>query len=143
TNLRDPKSGQTYFQAMSQLATLLDLSSVQVANLPKIPFFENLWATAAGGGFTATQAVAKDYLERSNPGDFTNVLNDMDNVQACSQTGSTFSAAGKITKLGCGALGANSMWSPEFSSLSPWRSFGSGSYHAMAWSLRTSRGRGQ
>ena len=95
TNLRDPKSGQTYFQAMSQLATQLDMSGVSVANLPKIPFFENLWATAAGGGFTATQAVAKDYLERSNPGDFTNVLNDMDNVQACSPTGSTFSAAGK------------------------------------------------
>ena len=61
TNLRDPKSGQTYFQAMSQLATLLDFSGVTVANLPKIPFFENLWSTAAGGGFTATQAVAQDY----------------------------------------------------------------------------------
>ena len=28
TNLRDPKSGQTYFQAMSQLATQLDFSGV-------------------------------------------------------------------------------------------------------------------
>ncbi|HYU47487.1 MAG TPA: hypothetical protein VEK84_15085, partial [Terriglobales bacterium] len=71
TDLKDPKSGQTYFQAMTQLATLLDLSGVTVANLPKIPFFENLWGTAAGNGWTATQAVAKDYLERSNPGDFT------------------------------------------------------------------------
>ncbi len=136
TNLRDPKSGQTYFQAMSQLATQLDFSGVSVANLQKIPFFENLWATAAGGGFTATQAVAKDYLERSNPGDFTNVLNDMDNIQACSTTGSTFSAAGKITKLGCGILGPNAMWSPQFSALSAWSSLGSGAYHSMQWTVR-------
>jgi hypothetical protein len=136
TNLRDPKSGQTYFQAMSQLATQLDFSGVSVANLQKIPFFENLWATAAGGGFTATQAVAKDYLERSNPGDFTNVLNDMDNIQACSTTGSTFSAAGKITKLGCGVLGPNAMWSPQFSALSAWSSLGSGAYHSMQWTVR-------
>ena len=136
TNLRDPKSGQTYFQAMSQLATQLDFSGVSVANLQKIPFFENLWATAAGGGFTATQAVAKDYLERSNPGDFTNVLNDMDNIQACGTTGSTFSAAGKITKLGCGILGPNAMWSPQFSALSAWSSLGSGAYHSMQWTVR-------
>ena len=136
TNLRDPKSGQTYFQAMSQLATQLDFSGVSVANLQKIPFFENLWSTAAGGGFTATQAVAKDYLERSNPGDFTNVLNDMDNIQACGTTGSTFSAAGKITKLGCGVLGPNAMWSPQFSALSAWSSLGSGAYHSMQWTVR-------
>jgi hypothetical protein len=136
TNLRDPKSGQTYYEAMSQLATLLDLQSVSVANLPKIPFFENLWATAAGNGFTATQAVAKDYKERSNPGDFTNTLNNMDNGAACGASGSTFNSAGTITKLGCGVLGPFSMFSPQFSALSAWSSLGSGSYHAMQWSIR-------
>jgi hypothetical protein len=136
TNLRDPKSGQTYFDAMTQLATMLDLNGVTVANLPKIPFFENLWSTAAGGGFTATQAIAKDYLERSNPGDFTNTLNDMDNGQACSTTGSTFSSTGKITKLACGVLGPYAMWSPQFSALSAWSSLGSGNYHAMQWTVR-------
>jgi hypothetical protein len=137
TNLRDPKSGQGYFEAMSQLATLLDFQGVTVANLPKIPFFENMWATAAGNGFTATQAVAKDYQERSNPGDFTNVLNDMDSGQACSATGSTFNAStGKITRLGCGVLGAYSMWSPQFSALSAWSSLGSGNFHAMQWTIR-------
>jgi hypothetical protein len=136
TNLRDPKSGQTYFDAMSQLATLTDFQSVSVANLPKIPFFENFWSTAAGNGFTATQAVAKDYLERSNPGDFTNVLNDMDNGQACSPSGSTFNAStGRITRLGCGVLGAYSMWSPQFSALSAWSSLGSGNFHAMQWTV--------
>src|SRR5207249_12264262 len=64
TNLRDPKSGQTYFQAMTQLATLLDLQGVSIANLPKIPFFENLWSKAAGNGLTATQVWANDYKNK-------------------------------------------------------------------------------
>jgi hypothetical protein len=141
TNLRDPKSGQTYFQAMSQLATLLDFPRAakssagvgDVSNVPKIPFFENLWSTAAGNGFTATQAVAKDYVERSNIGDFTNTLNNMD--QTCSTTGSKFNAAGKITQLGCSVLGPDAMWSPQFSALSAWSSLGSGAYHSMQWTL--------
>ena len=48
TNLKDPKSGQIYYQAMTQLATLMDLQGVSIANLPKIPFFENFWGKAAG-----------------------------------------------------------------------------------------------
>ncbi|MCX6627155.1 MAG: hypothetical protein NTW28_05955, partial [Candidatus Solibacter sp.] len=89
-----------------------------------------------GNGFTATQAVAKDYVERSNIGDFTNTLNNMDNIQACSQTGSKFSAAGKITQISCGVLGPNAMWSPQFSALSAWSSLGSGAYHSMQWTVR-------
>jgi hypothetical protein len=137
TNLTDPKSGQTYFQAMSQLATLVDLQHVavkqsngiaDVSRMPAIPFFEDMYATAAGSGFTATQAITKDYLERSNPGDFTNVLSDMDSG-GCGPA-STYSAAGKITKLGCGVLGAYGQWSQQYSALNAWSSLGSGSYHA-------------
>jgi Carboxypeptidase regulatory-like domain len=136
TNLKDPKSGQTYYQAMTQLATLLDLQGVSLANLPKIPFFEDMWATAAGNGNTATQAVAQDYLYRSNPGDFTNTLNDMDNGQACGKN-STFSAStGHITQLACGVLGPNSMWSPQYSALNTWSSLGSGAYHGMQWTVQ-------
>jgi outer membrane receptor for ferrienterochelin and colicin len=141
TNLKDPKSGQTYFQAMTQLATLMDLQGVQIANLPKIPFFEDMWATAAGNGNTATQAVAQDYLYRSNPGDFTNVLNDMD--EACSPTGSKFNAStGHITSLGCGVLGPFSMWSPQYSALNTWSSLGSGAYHGMQWTVQKQMSKG-
>ena len=144
-NIKDPKSGQTYFQAMTQLATFTDLQGgaklgsngiADVSKVPAIPFFENLWATAAGNGFTASQAVAKEYLERSNPGDFTNVQADMDNGSNCGKTGSTFNAAGKLTKLGCGVLGPYSMFSPQFAALSAWSSLGSGAYHAMQWTVR-------
>jgi hypothetical protein len=137
TDLRDPKSGQTYFQAMTQLATLLDLSGVTIANLPRIPFFENMWATAAGNGYSATQAIAKDYKERSNPGDFTNVLSDMDNGANCSVNGSAYSASsGNITRLGCGILGPFSQWSSQFSALNAWSSLGSGAYHGMQLTVR-------
>jgi hypothetical protein len=136
TNLRDPKSGQTYYQAMSQLATLVDSQGVSVANLPKIPFFENLWSTAAGNGYTPTQVIALDYLNRSNPGDFTNTLSDMDNGQACGAKGSVFSSTGALKQTGCGVLGAYSMWSPQFSALAAQSSIGSGSYHAAQITLR-------
>ena len=93
TNLRDPKSGQTYFQAMTQLATLMDLQGVSIANLPKIPFFENFWAKAAGNGLTPTQVVAQNYLYNDNQGDFTSMLSDIDNGQSCNADGSPRSAA--------------------------------------------------
>ena len=142
TNLVDPKSGQTYFQAMTQLATLIDLQGVSVKNLPKIPFFEDLWATAAGNGYSATQVIGLDYTTRSNPGDFTNTLNDMDNGQACGAHGSVFSASGALTQTGCGVLGPNAMFSPQFSALNAWSSLGSGSYHAMQWTVRKRLGAG-
>ena len=141
-NLRDPKSGQTYYQAMTQLATFTDLQGgatvpstgvADVSRVPGIPFFENLWAPAAGNGFSPTQVIAKEYLERSIAGDFTNVLSDMD--KNCGPT-STFNAAGKLTRVGCSILGSYSMWSPQYSALSAWSSLGSGAYHAMQWTVR-------
>ena len=89
TNLTDPKSGQTTPQAMTQLATLIDLQGVSIANLPKIPFFKNMWATAAGHGYSATQVIGLETIHVSNPGDFSNVQSrDMDNGQDCSTSGS-------------------------------------------------------
>lgn len=134
TNLTDPKSGQTYFQAMSQLATLMDFQGVSIANLPKIPFFENLWSSAAGHGLTATQVIAQDYLYNSNPGDFTNVENDMD--QVCSPSGSSFTSSGIVSQVGCSVLGKDAMWSPQFSALSAWSSIGKGSYNALQVTIR-------
>ncbi len=136
TNLKDPKSGQTYFQAMTQLATLIDLEGVSVANLPKIPFFENMWAGAAGHGFTATQVMAKDYLENSNQGDFTNVLNDADNASNCNPGGTLFASDNTIDAVGCGIYGPWMVFNPQFSALSAYSSIGIGDYHSMQWTLR-------
>ena len=144
TNLVDPKSGQTYFQAMTQLATLIDLQGVTIANLPKIPFFENMWATAAGNGLTATQVWGLDYhgdptkgiKNNSNPGDFTNTLNNADNAGNCSKTGTKFNSIGRVTQMACGVQGPFMVFNPQFSALSAYSSIGKGDYHAMQWTIR-------
>ena len=136
TNLKDPKSGQTYFEAMTQLATLLDFQGVSIANLPKIPFFEDMWATAAGNGLTATQVWANDYKNNSNQGDFTNTLNNADNAGNCSTTGTVFKANGNVSKMACGVQGPFMIFNPQFSALSAFSSIGKGDYHAMQWTIR-------
>ena len=136
TNLKDPVSGQTYFQAMTQLATLMDLQGVPIANLPKIPFFEHFWAKAGGNGLTPTQVVAQNYLYNDNQGDFTSTLSDIDNGQSCNADGiSTFGSNGHVSSVGCSILGPYSMWSSQYSALNAWSSLGSGAYHSMQWTV--------
>ena len=74
TNLKDPKSRPDLLPGDDAVGYSDGSPGRPIANLPKIPFFENFWAKAAGNGLTPTQVVAQDYLYNSNPGDFTNVL---------------------------------------------------------------------
>jgi hypothetical protein len=134
TNLKDPKSGMTYFQAMTQLGMYTDLQGIPYQNLPAIPYFENLWANAAGGGFTATQNIGNFYKRSSNKGDFTNVLQAMDFT--CLTTGTTFRTDGRVRYLGCSTLGQYPMFSPQFSALAGWSSIGSGAYHGAQVTVR-------
>jgi hypothetical protein len=147
-DMHDPKSGMDYYTAITQLATMLDFQGVSIANLPKIPFFENMWAGAAGvnpvlGPLTATQAWGLDYhgdptrgiSKNSNPGDFTNTLNNADNAANCGPT-TTYNAAGRVTRMACGVQGPFMMFNPQFSALSANSSIGKGSYHAMQWTIR-------
>ena len=136
TNLKDPKSGQTYFQAMTQLATLIDLQHVSIANLPKIPFFENLWSKAAGNGLTATQVWANDYINNSNQGDFSNTLNNADNSANCNTAATTFTAKGAVDSMRCSDLGPFAIFNPQFSALSAYSSIGLGDYHALQVTMR-------
>jgi hypothetical protein len=138
TNLKDPKSGQTFYDAMHQLATMMDYQGVSIANLPKIPFFEDMWPAAAGHGFTSTQVWAKDYLENNAQGDFSDVLNDFDNAANCNVGSSVFSSSGGLDQGACGVQGPWMMFNPQFSALAAWSSIGKGDYHAMQWTVRKS-----
>ena len=138
TNLRDPKSGQTFYQAMHQLAVAMDFQGVSIANLPKIPFFEDMWPAAAGHGLTSTQVWAKDYSDNYTQGDFSDVLNDFDNAANCNVGGTIFSSSGGISQAACGAQGPWMMFNPQFSALAAWSTIGKGDYHAMQWSVRKS-----
>lgn len=151
-DMRDPKSGQDYYSAMTQLATLVDFEGVPISQLPKIPFFEDMWAGAAAvnpvlGPLTATQVWGLDYhgdpthsiSKNSNPGDFTNTLNNADNAANCGKS-TAFSSAGRVNQMTCGIYGPFMMFNPQFSALSANSSIGKGNYHAMQWTIRK-RGR--
>ncbi len=138
TNLRDPKSGQTFYEAMHQLAVAMDYQGVPIANLPKIPFFENMWPAAAGHGLSSTQVWAKDYYDYYTQGDFSDVLNDFDNAANCNVGGTLFNSSGDISQAACGAQGPWMMFNPQFSALAAWSSIGKGAYHGMQWTIRKS-----
>ncbi|MEK7754264.1 MAG: hypothetical protein AAB654_20230, partial [Acidobacteriota bacterium] len=54
TNLTDPKSGMSYFEAATILARQV-VAEVPVANVQKVPYWENLYSKAATATQTATQ----------------------------------------------------------------------------------------
>ena len=68
-NLTDPRSGTDYFtaaQALINAAQNLGLTgsspTAAYQQLGAIPYWENLFPDAAGGGLTATQAIARAYM---------------------------------------------------------------------------------
>jgi hypothetical protein len=126
TNLVDPKSGQTYFQAaqaMSLLARQNGADGAPVSQVKPIPFFENLFPGYANAatGLTATQVLYQKHF-------LPNVYNETTASQLIDDAGSDCSP--------CSILGPNAMYSPQFAALSALTSVGSGSYHSMQWTAR-------
>jgi len=117
TNMFDPASGQSYFEAATIMARLVN-DRAAISAVPRIPFFENFYRNLATANETASQQVFR--VARFYPNDFTSALADLD--QFCDPD--------------CGRLGANMMMNPQFSALSAWSSIGGGNYHAMQWTLR-------
>ncbi len=117
TNLIEPNSKQSYFEAASYLARALS-TTTPVTGIQAQPFFENFYRGYAGGGRNATQNIYQNVV-RFYPNDFTSVLADVDHF--CDPA--------------CG-ISPNLMMNPQFSALSSWSSIGSGNYHAMQWVVR-------
>jgi hypothetical protein len=108
TNLVDPKSGQSYFQAaqaMSLLARQNGANGVPFSQVKPIPFFEDLFPGYADGahGLTATQVLYRDYF-------LPNVYNETTASQLIDDAGSDCNP--------CSILGSNAMYSPQFAALS-------------------------
>jgi hypothetical protein len=137
TILVDPSSGQTYYQAMTNLMSAIDLQGATVANVPQQPFFNHVWSNAAANGLTPTQVWANDYINNSATGDATNTLNNADNAANCNAAGKTsFTSKGAVSQIGCSNLGPWAVFNPQFSALSAFSSIGKGDYHAMQWTIR-------
>lgn len=151
TDLLDAKSGMDYFTAarlMSEFALAHGEATRDPNNslllIPPIQYFEDLFPTAAAGGFGATQ-------------------NIYTGLSACPLSDSCFSwanrpgrEAGAPFRLGliCSQLANGGVtpvcqgqppvpfWDPQFASLFAWSSIGSSSYNAGQFILRHSMTRG-
>ena len=144
TDLVDPKSGMDYFTAatmMSQFA--LANGEDTSATIAPIPYFENLFPTAAAGGFSATQNIytgagaappfGSGFRWANRPG---------------REVGAPFRLGLLCSKLANGGVtpacpvslgGLNTpvpFWNPQFSSLFAWSSIGTSSYNAGQFILR-------
>src|SRR5262249_11502466 len=119
TNLKDPKSGMTYFDA-AKILSLATFANTPTSQVAPIPFWENLWPAAAGKGLTATQAIYNEF--KATGGDFSTALYDIDVGPDCSPA--------------CSIFGPFAMFSSQYSSLYALRSRGNGNYHAMQATVR-------
>ena len=139
TNLRDPQSGTTYFQAAQQFAQLAR-QGTPVSAIPPTPYWEDLFASAAGpasaqltscanipqtptgqpltGNVSASQAMYSSFA--CNLGNETNALFNADLFcfPACAN-GNVFT-----------------YFNPQYSSLYGWSSIGTSSYNAGQVTLR-------
>jgi hypothetical protein len=111
-DLVDAKSGQDYFSAATQLSKQMYAGAKNVA---AIPYFENMFADAAGGGQSATQNIYNVWL----PGNETGSLYMLD----------------VLCTPGCGGV-TNRFWPRQYASLYAWSSIGNSSYNAGQLSLR-------
>ena len=124
TDLVDPKSGVNYFTAASILARQVN-AGVPVANVQKVPYWENLYSKAATATQTATQVVYNRYA--ANQYDWTYALYQLD-------TGA--GQGGCDSRNRCSDLGPYAFYNPQFSYLSVFSSVGHGNYHGGQLTVR-------
>jgi len=143
TDLVDPKSGLDYYGAarlMSQFA--LQNGEVSSATIAAIPYFENLFPTAAAGGFTATQNIYTGDLGCNFNSCFKWATRPGREVGAPFRLGLICSGVannGVTPACPVSDGGLNTpvpYWDPQFSSLFAWSSIGNSSYNAAQFTMR-------
>lgn len=118
TNLRDPKSGMTYQQAINQLM-IQARAGVPVSQIKPVAFFEDLYPNLAGGGLTATQSMYANNTQYYPTDSLSNLLFLDDLCSPCSPV-----------------VGPFAMLNEQYADAFAYRSIGKSSYHAMQWTVR-------
>ncbi len=116
-NIRDPQSGQDYFTAATAITGLIRRNTA-TSQVPRIPFFENMFPGLAGGGLSATQAAFNVYSDY-HP-DATAALESLD----------------RFSDPAPSKLGAFAFYSRQFSYLRALRSVGFSTYNSMQWTVQ-------
>jgi hypothetical protein len=124
-NLTDPRSGVDYFTASQALISAAQAAGLTGASpatayaaIGGIPYWENLFPAAAGGGLTATQAIARAFM-RNGP-DWITALYDLDT--SCNPA--------------CSVFGPYAYFADQYDSLAAVSSLARSNYHGMLLTLR-------
>jgi hypothetical protein len=140
-NLRDPKSGMTWYQAINQLVDLR-LAGVPVTSVAAIPWFENLVPGLAGNfsvlGVTRTltatqrayQRIAMPSVGGSNVTDYTFRQLQWDDSPTCIPRPGT----GQVCP-GPAALN-NMFFHPQYGALNVWSTLAKSNYNSLQVSVR-------
>jgi hypothetical protein len=139
TDLVDPSSGMDYFKAARMISEFaLSQGEDSAATISPIPYFENLFPTAAAGGFSATQNIyTGSGGSNACPSGFRWANRPGREVGAPYRLGllATQLANGGASPV-CAGLSPVPYWDPQFSSLFAWSSLGTSSYNAAQFIVR-------
>ncbi len=125
-DIKDPKTGVDYFAAATAFAKLAN-ANTPVSQVQPIPYWEDLFPTAAGGGLSATQAMYQLFAQNWGPSTLgaTNFQNIFDSF--------CFPACPSIN----GTPTPYAFYHKEFSALYAWSSIGNSAYNAGQFMLRS------
>lgn len=139
TDLVDPTSGIDYYTAARQMSQFaLAHGEDRTATIAPIAYFEDLFPTAAAGGFSATQNI---YTGSGGtdacPSGFRWANRPGREVGAPYRLGllATQLANGGVSPV-CADLPPVPFWDPQFASLFAWSSLGTSSYNAAQFMMR-------
>ena len=137
-NIRDPKSGMTYFQAAALMAKAA-AAGTPISQIAPVPYWEDLFPAAAGTGlFSCGSAPCAPGPPPANPTATQNIydLFYFEGINGISALQSLDTACFPA----CSTLGPYAFFDPQFSSMFSWRSIGHSYYHAMEATLRRHAG---
>src|SRR5580704_12948655 len=145
TNLTDPTSGQTYFQAATMLSKEA-AAATPISQIQAIPFFEDMFSTWGNGNVTVSQLANQPSGTPLNcaPGSsssttFANATQAIYDMWYCFPHNETLTLRdldlpGSITgiaNLPNSKLGPYAFYHDQFSSLYAWRNIGTSDYNAL------------
>ncbi len=140
-NLVDPKSKVDYYSAATQFAKLAN-SNTQVADVQPIPYWENLFANAAGPAATQLNGCNPGKgIEANVPTNLTatQALYDLFGCNVGNETSALF-ATDLFCFPGCADTGKGpstfQFFDNQYSSLYAWRTVGNSAYNSGQFSLR-------
>jgi len=138
-NIVDPSSKMDYYTAMTLLSKQYDAGTLE-SGIQPIPYFENLFPTAAGaGGIENSPCRFNDAGAPANPSATQNMYDLLCDGLRGNET-TVLEVADQFCFPGCATIGGVTQpyqyFNDQFSSLYAWSSIGTSSYHAGQFMLR-------